>query len=337
MAIQLLPSAPGTRPYEGSFGDLGRALASGIESYQTSKRAKLTDTLNKLLLRGELSGSFGTVSPSERLALRELVGLDETQIAPTELGRRIKALEGISPQIAGLSRVQQQLLGIKVPDPVEERKRYLDTLDAMAKNAERMGLKEFTPPPSVQAEWETHLGEPYPTEATADPTSGLQFSRPKPYRLAKAETAEEVAKMIPELLRSAVSHDLDEDETRTLIESALIGRLGPNWRQERPDTAATVDAVYQQYGIPAPSTAPGGTLPGGLTPGGVTTPARHPIPAFLSGLMDKLKGRRAEASTNGAPTPTTQVPTITAEQRATYNAARAAGKSVDEARRSAGF
>lgn len=319
MAVQLLPSAPGTRPYKGGWGDFGQAVASGLESYRTTKESVDAKALKNLLLRGQLTGQVGTPTDPESRALKRIGITDPSTIHPTAFSQKLAEVTNpeTMARIQAMNRTQQQLMGIKVPDPVKERSNYLSSLDRWNKNAKAMGLPDPVPPPAMRLEWEKHFGEPYPTQTVQDPTTGQTLSKPVPYHAAAETTPEKIQSKVFEMIRMATKPDMNTGQpalgpeaARGLVESQLTFLLGENWQARRPDVAAMVNDTYRTFGwTPHPYTPPTDIEKGYHGP----VPASpSPVTAFMEGLLGKMgnPAQWAQGARKAAPALLGQVRTV---------------------------
>lgn len=299
MGIKLI--GPGPSPKTGGWGGLAEAFAKGVENYQGARESADQKALKQLLVRAQLTGKIGTPTGRESRALRGMGITDPSTIHPTKFSQKLAEIS--SPEttaaITAMTNQQKQLMGIKVADPMEERKTYLGTLEAWNKNAKAMGLPDPVPPPPMRLEWEKHFGEPYPTQTVQDPTTGAPVSKPVPYTGAAEMTPEKIQARVLQMLNMAAKQVADgvlsKEGARGLIESQLQFRLGENWQEKHTAVAEMLDAAYAQYGwAPRSSDRANGPLDAGYQGAVPPSPTRpSPVKAFMEGLLEKMGDPRS--------------------------------------------
>lgn len=257
MGIKLIGPAPqGTRSYkQGPLAGLAEAFASGFEGFQQGRKlreASDESTIKKLLLRGELSGTLGTIGERERGALKRY-GFDEASIGkiqPTEVGRKAHGIKtaaeslGVNLDQAQMERMYLKSMGIDVKTPEEERDQLNKELKSWDEQRKRLGIPEATPPTTLITQYEKHYG-PWPTETVPDPVTGVEAQRKVPYRGQDDLTPEKLVARIQSAVNTA---DLTSADPRTFVEGQMAFLLGAQWRQTRPEVGQLVEQTLSAMG-----------------------------------------------------------------------------------------
>jgi hypothetical protein len=311
MGIRLLPSAPGTKPYDSSFGDLGKSISDAYLGYQTGKKRvedEDTKALERLLLRGELTGELGNIGDKEKRALERYGITDPSKIKATAKGREFAGIEsavkelGVDLDDEAKKRLMLKTLGIEQKTPQDQAVDLEKGFAAHSKMNQSLANEDSPPPQTLISQWEELTGQPWPTITRQDPVTGQPLTRPASYKQTEAMKPEKIRSMVMESLRMATKRDsiygdllMNPAQARSMIESQVAFILGDDWKTKRPDVEAMVEEGLAAHGL-------GGLRPQAPAPGGAAA-----------------------------------TPQVSPAQRSIYNQQRAMGKSVEEARRIAGF